>query len=143
MPKIGVLEKTTRDRAILAGLDKLFAGRTHVTLRNERYTRASLAAKFEKHLRLMARVRQLTIARRAAITEERKEEALLRFLIRHIKKLAAAQAGGEREPSMREYGFEPDKKPTMSAHTKLVANVKRQATRKKRGIVSKKKKRVP
>lgn len=142
MPKIGVLAKTTRDRAILAGLDKLLAGRSHVTILNERHTRASLAAKFEKHLRLMARVDQLTVARRAAIAEERKEEAALRRFVRAIKKLAAAQAGGERDSSMREYGFEPDKKPFMSAQAKRAANVKRQATRKRRGIVSKKK-RVP
>jgi hypothetical protein len=38
---------------------------------------------------------------------------------------------------MREYGFEPDKKPQMTAMTKLVAHVKRQATRKKRGTMGK------
>jgi len=40
---------------------------------------------------------------------------------------------------MRSYGFQPDKKPYMSAQTKLAANVKRQETRRKRGLVSKKK----
>lgn len=111
MPKIGVVQKTTRDRAIIGGLDELFAGRSALTIRQERHTRASLAAKFEKHLQQMARVRQLTTALRAAVREERRQEALLRPFVRALKSLAAAQAGGAREAGMRDYGFEPDRKP--------------------------------
>jgi len=139
VPKIGAVEKATRDRAIIRGLAKLFEGRREVEILGVRYTRASLAAKFEKHLRSMARVQELTIARREAIREEREQEALLHPFIDAIKTLAAVATGGARDARMRSYGFEPDKKPYMSAQRKLAANVKRQETRRKRGLVSKKK----
>jgi hypothetical protein len=75
----------------------------------------------------------------AGLREERKQEVLLRPFIDAIKSLAAAAAGGVHDARMRNYGFEPDKKPHMSAPTKHAANIKRQVTRKERGIVSKKK----
>jgi hypothetical protein len=49
----------------------------------------------------------------------------------------AASFLGPHSARVREFGIEPDKKPQMT-QTKLLANLKRQETRRRRGIVSKK-----
>jgi hypothetical protein len=95
---------------------------------------------FEEHLRAMARVWELTIARRVAIQAERALEARLRPVVASLKDVARSRAG-KHDARNRDYGFEPDRKPFMSATTKLLANVKRQATRKERGIVGKRRRR--
>ena len=86
----------------------------------------------------MVRVHQLTMERAAAIEAERKMEAKVAKIFIGVKSTAEAMMG-KHGAGMRDFGIEPDKKPRMTAETKLVANVKRQATRKRRGIVSKKK----
>jgi hypothetical protein len=137
MPKIGSTTKAERDRTILAGLDALFDGRTHVRIMGTLYTRASLAALFDEHLTSMARLRKLTAARRQAMLEERKLEKRVRRVAHHIKQFVAGEVGVH-DPRMLRYGFRPDRKPHMSAETKRRANEKRQRTRRERGITSKK-----
>lgn len=140
MPRIGTAAKTKRDRDILAGLPALMGNHTHLDLPIGRKSLAELRAMFEEHLRAMPRVWELTIARRVAIQAERALEARLRPVVASLKDVARSRAG-KHDARNRDYGFEPDRKPVMSATTKLLANVKRQATRKERGIVGKKRRR--
>ncbi len=137
MPKLGALTKARRDEAILKGLGRLFGDRQYVEIAEVRYTKAALAAKFERHLRALARVRELTIERRAAIQEERQIEADLQTILWGVKTFAKTKVG-KHSSRMRQLGFEPDNVWHMSAQTKAIANEKRQKTRRKRGIVSKK-----
>lgn len=132
------MTKVKRDRDVLAGLDTLFEQRQYVEILGVRYTRASLAARIQQHLKKLARVNALTIKRRVAIQEERQDEADLLKILGGLKNIAAAKVG-RTSVQMLKHGFVPDKVPYVSAEKKLVANVKRQATRVKRGIVSKKK----
>jgi hypothetical protein len=129
-----------RDRAVLAALYSLFEHRQYVEILGVRYTRASLAARIEQHIKKLARVAALTIKRRVAIREEREDEADLIKVLAGLKDIAGAQVG-RTNVGMLKLGFVPDKVPYVSTETKLAANVKRQATRKERGIVSRKKKR--
>lgn len=140
MPKLAVSEKVERDRAVLAGLDALFEGREYVEIIGVRYTRASLAARIHQHLKKIARINALTIQRRVAVQEEARDEAELVKILGGVKEIAGAKVG-KTSVAMLSHGFVPDKVPYVSAATKAVANVKRQATRVKRGIVSKKKRR--
>ena len=132
------MTKVKRDRDVLAGLDTLFEQRQYVEILGVRYTRASLAARIQQHLKKLASVNALTIKRRVAIQEERQDEADLLKILGGLKNIAAAKVG-RTSVQMLKHGFVPDKVPYVSAEKKLVANVKRQATRVKRGIVSKKK----
>lgn len=137
VPRLSTATKTKRDTGIVAGLPALLAPSGRADIRGGPFAIDALRAMFEKHLRAMAKVRELTIARRQAVQEERAVEASLRPVIASLKLLAHGRAGkyGAR---LRALGFEPEKKPTMSVATKVAANVKRQATRKERGIVGKK-----
>jgi hypothetical protein len=140
MPKLAKEGKAKRDRGVLTAIPKLFAKSSEHSIANQQYTPASLAKPFEDHLRAMARVRELTIALRQAVADERKLDLALRPILAGIKALVRARVGPH-SSRMRDYGFEPDKKPSMSAHTKLLANVKRQATRQMRGSGRKKRRR--
>lgn len=140
MPKIGKATKTKRDRAVLKGLPVIMAGRERIDVLGERLTIDRIAERFHEHLRAMALVAKLTIDLRTAVQKEREIESALLPFIAAIKNHAEAGAG-QYSSVMRDRGFEPAKKPVMSAVTKLLANVKRQATRKKRGIVAGRRKR--
>lgn len=140
MPRLSTATKTERNTGILAGLPVLLGGSKRADIPGGPFPLEALRAMFEKHLRAMAKVRDLTIARRQAVQEERAMEAALQPVIASLKLLAHGRAG-KHSAKLRAMGFEPEKKPVMSAATKLAANVKRQATRKERGIVGKRRKR--
>jgi hypothetical protein len=97
----------------------------------------ALAAVFEEHLQAMARVHELSVQRRIAIEREAAMEAKVAKIYAGVKALAGSFLG-PRSPRMREFGIEPDRKPQMTPATKLLANLKRQETRRRRGLVSKK-----
>jgi hypothetical protein len=139
VPRLSTATKTMRDTGILKGLPALLGRSGRADIPGGPFPIEAVHAMFEKHLRAMAKVRDLTIARRQAVQEERAVEAALRPVIASLKLLAHGKAG-QYSAKLRTMGFEPEKKPVMSTATKLAANVKRQATRKERGIVSKKRK---
>ncbi len=140
MPRLSTATKTKRDTGILNGLPVLLGGSGRADIPGGPFTIDALRAMIDKHLRAMAKVRDLTIARRMAVHEERAVEAALKPVLDSLKGMAQGRVG-KYSARLREMGFEPEKKPVMSAATKVVANVKRQATRKERGIVSKKRRR--
>jgi len=137
VPRLSTATKTKRDTGILNALPVLLEGTGRADIPGGPFTIDVLRAMIEKHLRAMAKVRDLTIARRMAVQEERAVEAALKPVLDNLKGMAQARVG-KYSIRLRALGFEPEKKPTMSAATKVLANVKRQATRKERGIVSKK-----
>jgi hypothetical protein len=139
VPRLSTATKTTRDTGIVKGLPALLRVTGRADIPGGPFTIDALRAMFEKHLRAMAKVRELTLARRQAVQEERAMERALAPVIASLKLLAHGRAG-KYSAGLRALGFEPEKKPVMSTMTKLLANVKRQATRKERGIVSKKRK---
>lgn len=97
----------------------------------------AMVALFEEHLQALDRVEQLTIQRRVAVAQERAIEARVLAVHAHLREHVALTFG-KRSPRMREFGLAPHKKPRMTAKTKKLANDKRQATRKERGILGKK-----
>jgi hypothetical protein len=133
VPRIPVVEKTQRDRDMIAALPRFLAGKKRVILGGTSFSLARLRKVFEKHLQAMARVRVTTAARRQAVADERVLEKELQALLRYMKTLASSRVG-RHDLQMRAYAFAPDKKPKMTPETKARANVKRQATRKERGI---------
>ncbi len=137
MPRLSTATKTKRDTGILKGLPVLLEGTGRADIPGGPFTIDALRAMIDRHLRAMAKVRDLTIARRMAVQEERATEAALKPVLDSLKGMAQGRVG-KYSIRLREFGFEPEKKPVMSAATKVVANVKRQATRKERGIVAKK-----
>jgi hypothetical protein len=141
MPRIGTATKTSRDKAVLAALPTLLRGKQPDERLAGDTTVGAVRGMLEAHLRAMAKVHELTILRRMAVQEERAMEARLRRVIGSLKRLAEARVG-KHSPRMLALGFKPDKKPHMSATAKLVANVKRQATREKRGIIGKKRRKA-
>jgi hypothetical protein len=141
MPRIGTATKTSRDKAILAALPTLLRGRQADETFAGNTTVGAVRGMLEAHLKAMAKVHELTILRRGAVQEERAIEARLGKVIGSLKRLAEARAG-KYSPHMLALGFKPDKKPYMTATAKLVANVKRQATREKRGIIGKKRRKA-
>jgi hypothetical protein len=141
VPRISKQQKTQRDRAILKGLALLFGDAPTRWIAEQRFTRASLAKRFDDHIQAMARVHDLTLSLRRAVQEEREIEARLRPIIAAIKDTARGQVG-KHDSRMRRLGFEPDRKPVMSIATKVLANAKRQATREKRGVVGKKRRKA-
>lgn len=140
MPRLAKSVKTQRDRAVLKGLSTLMGGRTHIVVEQKRLTMAQVTARIEEHLHAMGRVAQLTIALGVAIQKERAIEAALLPFLAALKRHAIG-ATGPYDARLRDHGFEPAKKPVMTHATKVAANAKRQATRKERGIVSKKRRR--
>jgi len=136
MPKLAKSTKAARDTGVIRGIRQHFATGKDIIIHQVRYTADSLAALFEEHLRAMARVDALTIERGLAVAEERRLEAELAPVYAGVK-AAAESLLGIRSPRLRELGIEPDKKPRMTAETKKRANEKRQATRKRRGIMGK------
>jgi hypothetical protein len=133
VPRIPVVEKTKRDYDMIAALPKFLAGKKRAILGGESFSLAKLRKVFEKHLQAMTRVRVTTAARRQAVADERALEKGLQQLLRYMKILAVSRVG-RHDLQMREYAFAPEKRPTMTPETKVRANVKRQATRKERGI---------
>jgi hypothetical protein len=97
----------------------------------------TLAAPFEAHLRAMLRVHELTIQRRMAVAEERRLWAQLHPTCEAWSYLALS-ALGKHSKRLEEVGVVPHKEQTMTAETKARANVKRQETRKRLGIMGKK-----
>jgi hypothetical protein len=139
VPRLSTATKTKRDTGILNGLPVLLEGTGRADIPGGPFTIDVLRAMIDKHLRAMAKVRDLTIARRVAVQEERAVEAALQPVLANLKAMAQARVG-KYSIRLRDLGFEPDRKPVMSAATKVVANAKRQATRKERGIVGKRRK---
>jgi len=137
VPKLAKSTKTARDLGVIRGARKHFTIRKAIIINEVRYTADSLAAVFEEHLQAMARVHQLTLERSKAIAAERELEAKVARIYIGVKNIAESMMG-KHGARMRDFGIEPDKKPRMTAETKLLANVKRQATRKRRGIMGKK-----
>ena len=137
MPKFAKSTKTARDLGVIRGVRRHFGGHKNLVINHVRYTVDSLAAEFEAHLQAMARVHSLTLERSAAIEAERAMEAKVARIFAGVKSIAESMMG-KHGARMRHFGIEPDKKPHMTVETKLVANVKRQATRKRRGIMGKK-----
>src|SRR5208337_3468443 len=103
-----------------------------IDIDNVRYDPESLVAKYEEHLRAMARVEQLANEHAEAMAEERKVEAGLAKIHAGLKSIAESMMG-KHGVGMLAFGIKPDKKPHMSAETKKRANEKRQETRKQRG----------
>ena len=137
MPKVGKAKRAARIGAVIEGLPSLFGDEETLVLSNEPYTAEAIAQKLGSLLAAMAKVRELTIARSVAVHQERELEASLRPLLRSLASYAKAKAG-EYSAKVRELGFEPDRKPRMTPQAKHDANVKRQATRRARGHVGKK-----
>jgi hypothetical protein len=133
MPRLGTRTKTERDRAVLRGLPKLFDRQTFAEIGRTRYTQQTVRALLQRHLRAMAKVRSLTIARRMAVEEERALERRVHVVVMGLKSIAGIKAG-KFSAAIRELGFEPAKQAVMTPAVKAAANVKRQATRKLRGI---------
>jgi hypothetical protein len=142
VPRLAKITKTTRDRAVLKGLPALMAGRAHLVVLEERLSREEIAARIEAHLRAMERVAQLTMDLRVAVQNERAIEAALLPFLAALEHCAVGTTG-RYDARLRDRGFEPHRKPVMTAETKAVANAKRQATRVRRGIVGKKRRRPP
>jgi hypothetical protein len=136
VPRRTKSEKLHRDRGIIAGI-RNDASLWTMVLRGKPYTPPELIALFEAHLRALERVSELTTQRAVAIAEEQELEARIAKMAKAVKSRVAAYFGAD-APEMEEFGFRPDKKPTMSAETKRRANEKRQATRKERGIMGRK-----
>ena len=137
VPKLSKTQKVKRDEGIVAGVRKHFDRGSRVRVLEKWYTPAELAALFEEHLRALAEVSDLTLRRSIAVQKERAIEARLHPVRVALKSLVASRFDAT-APELREFGFEPDKKPVMSAETKRIANEKRQATRKERGIMGRK-----
>ncbi len=140
MPKLAKATKRQRDLGAIKGIRKHFAGGKRIEIDQVRYDAAALIAKYEEHLRAMARVEQRAIDHAVALAEERELEAKLATLHAGLKSIAEAIAG-KHGAGMLDFGIDPDKKPHMSAETKKRANEKRQQTRKERGLTKGRKKR--
>lgn len=140
MPRLARSTKRDRDQGALRGIRKHLADRERIVFAQVPYTPAELEAFFTQHLAAMDRVDALTRERSQAVAEERALEARLAPVHANLKRLAASILG-EYSERMRDFGMEPAKVPTMTPETKKRANEKRQATRRKRGVGGKKKRR--
>jgi hypothetical protein len=130
-------EKRKRAEGVIAGLRKHFGASRRLRVLGKAYTPDELIALFEEHVRALRDVDDLTLRRSLAIEKERAIEARLAPVLRSVKSLVVS-AFDASAPELREFGFEPDKKPHMTAETKRTANEKRQATRKERGTTGRK-----
>lgn len=140
MPKLAKATKRQRDLGAIQGIRKHFVAMKHIDIDNVRYDAESLAAKYEEHLRAMARVEDLAADHAEAMAQERKLEAKLAKIHAGVKSIAESMMG-KHGVGMREFGITPDRKPRMSAATKKRANEKRQETRKRLGISGKRRRR--
>jgi hypothetical protein len=140
VPKLAKATKRQRDLGAIKGIRKHLSGGKPIEIDEVRYDAESLVAKYEEHLRAMARVEQRAIDHEEAVAEERELEAKLATIHAGLKSVAEAMMG-KHGAGMLDFGIEPDRKPRMSAETKKRANQKRQQTRKERGLTKGKKKR--
>jgi hypothetical protein len=135
VPKRTKAEKVNRNRGMIAGLAEHFAGEKLV-IDNKQRTVDEIVAVYEEHLRALADVQALTIQRSIAVQREGALEKRVARLTGLIKSLLRAVFGAT-SATLRGFGVEPDRTPTMSAETKRRANEKRQETRRKRAVMGK------
>ena len=140
MPKLAKDTKRRRDLGAIKGIRKHLAGGKPIEIDRVRYDAESLVAKYEEHLRAMARVEQRAIDHEEALAEERELEAKLAVIHAGLKSVAEGMMA-KHGAGMLDFGIKPDKKPRMSAERKKRANEKRQQTRKERGLTKGTKKR--
>ena len=134
MAKRSKNEKRKRLEGAIGGIRKYFDAKRPLHIGQKAYKPEELIAIFEEHLRALAEVDEITIQRGIAIQKERATESRTAPLIAAVKSLAVA-AFTAQGPELRWFGMEPDKKPHMTPETKLIANEKRQATRKERRVM--------
>jgi hypothetical protein len=136
VPKISTSTKIQRDQGAIDGIRAHLSKAPRVQISDVEYAIEELVQIYDDHLKAIERVRELTIARRTAVQEERALEKRVLKVHPGLKTVAVAKFG-KYSTRLLEFGIPPEKKPKMSAGTKKRANDKRQATRKERGVMGK------
>ena len=111
MPRLSTATKTKRDTGILKGLPLLLEGTGRADIPGGPFTIDVLRAMIERHLRAMAKVRDLTIARRMAVHEERAVEAALKPVLDGLKGMAQGRVG-KYSVRLHELGSSPRRSPS-------------------------------
>lgn len=137
MPKIGKKDKVLRDEGNIVALLEELASEEIIILEEKSYTRDELLSIFKEHLEVLAEIRRLTIARDIAIALERKLEPRVKRISFHLGEKVKSRIG-RRNPLLKKYGFEPEKKPHVPVEAKARAVVRRLETRKLRGTMGRK-----
>jgi hypothetical protein len=134
MPRLAKKTKIDRDEGVIEGVRALLMSRPRLVIRDKAYLPADVIAKYQRHLQSLERVSEAWKAWQEALFEEALVEEELAAFHEDLKRMLFTLYGPQSRKLLR-FNVKPREEPKVTAQSKARANEKRQATRKERGIL--------
>jgi hypothetical protein len=137
MGNVNRITKAGNDQKVVKALRENLLSFNQLPLGGKMYTQAEAADFIDSRALAVLAVQQAKAAWIAAIAAFKKLDAEVDIVERDLRNLVIG-ACGEESQTVKTFGFAPRKKPVLTPDQKTAANLKRAATRKKRGTMGRK-----